>query len=91
MRSRTVRLFGHRGLQGVWPVAPVLRPYVVPRVRWAKAGCRRSLFHHHDYMYYQKTIHFGKSPDLTLLHSSIQLQGRTVVPMIGAYGNILIS
>lgn len=55
------------------------------------AGCRRSLFHHHCYMYYQKTILVGKNPDQTLLHSSIQLQGRTVINNIGAFGNILIS
>jgi hypothetical protein len=37
------------------------------------AGCRRSLFHHHSYMYYQKTIHVGKAPiDLATIEHSAQ-------------------
>src|SRR4030042_353564 len=90
MRSRAVRLFGHRGLRDVWPVAPVLRPYVVPRVRWAKAACRRSLFHHHNSMYYQKTIHVGKAPIRPRYNRALSSRGDTVIKNIGAFGNILI-
>ena len=54
------------------------------------AGCRRSLFYHHSYMYYQKTIHVGKAPIRPCYDRAFSSRGDPVIKNIGAFGNILI-